>query len=180
MQFISGPNGLDATHQMALDAYYSNLDLTEPILRVFEFSLPTVTIGFRQRLEDCLVPGVQTKYQLAFSRRVSGGKALLHQDGITYSFIIPRRLLDSDVVTSYRTICAPLFKALNRWNHDLRFECLKSSTSGLNQACFLEHAEETFHVNGIKVVGSAQKRSRKNILQHGQIQLFPQIGRAHV
>lgn len=173
MHFMVSPDGLGAPHHMALDAYYSNLDLEEPVLRIYEFSMPTVTIGFRQNLEECLIPGAQHKYRLDFSRRVTGGKALLHQDGITYSLIIPRRLLNSDVKSSYRTICAPLFAALSKWNENLRFECLNLPTSGLNQACFLEHAEETFHVNGIKVAGSAQRRSRKNILQHGQIQLFP-------
>jgi len=173
MLWVTNPLGAQASFHMGLDAYFSQKEIEEPILRIFQFRAPTVTIGFSQTLEQCMAPGVKESYALEYSRRVTGGKALLHQKGITYSLVVPRIYLDGDVITTYRTISQPLFSALRRWNPALCFDSGSNLNRTPNQVCFLEHSVETFHISGIKVVGSAQKRTRLNILQHGQIQLFP-------
>ena len=172
MKWIETPPGASAAFHMGLDAFLSEKVLDEPVLRVYRFPDPTVTFGFRQEMSQCLLPGAVERYSLNLSRRRSGGKAILHHRGLTYSLVIPRKLMNGDVLNSYRKICDPLYRALKSWNPSLEFDCLQGTAYKDNPVCFLESSVESFSIGGKKVVGSAQRRTRNNILQHGEIQLF--------
>jgi lipoate-protein ligase A len=165
---------VSVAYSMALDATISDLNLKIPVLRLYSLRQPGITLGFRQNPGDCLLwSGVQ-KYGLQVSYRTTGGKSVLHQNSLTYSVIVPKTFLPSSVVDSYRLLSGPVLEALRPWCNDLRFALGPSRSHPANPNCFLENEVESI-LNGLgrKIVGSAQRRLRKNVLQHGEIRLFP-------
>jgi len=125
-----------------------------PVLRLYSWSPPAVTIGYFQRMEDevrvdeCRAMGVEV------IRRVTGGGAVFHDREITYSVFIPlsHRLAVSSIRESYGLLCAPMVDCLCGLGLDARF-------SPVNDVL----------VGGAKVSGSAQTRRNGVLLQHGTL-----------
>jgi len=163
-----------ASVQMALDAVLSATELDEPVLRLYSFSRPAVTLGFRQTPEDCLHPSGIMKHDLEVSFRSTGGKSVLHQNSLTYSIVAPKSYLPSSIADSYRVLCGPILEALQTWDRELRLASGPMGSCLSNPVCFQEHeVESILTATGAKLVGSAQRRLRRNVLQHGEIRLFP-------
>ena len=164
-------DGRDGAFHMALDSVLSEEFSRDVILRIYQFSQPTITLGVHQNPE-CLDQQSLESHGVDVSRRVTGGKALLHYKGLTYSILIPRDHPKAvgNVVESYKVLSQPVFQAVRKFNPGLKFECLKKPELD-TPICFLDHDVETIALDRSKIVGSAQKRNRKVILQHGEISL---------
>jgi lipoate-protein ligase A len=90
--------------------------LKEPIFRLYGWSPACVSLGRNQRefLEDTFCDTV---------RRLTGGRALLHDDEITYSFICPVSYLEygENVTASYKEISQILINGLAKLGIELTF-----------------------------------------------------------
>ncbi len=174
----SGPG--DAAFNMALDeaiATSVRQGNAPPTLRVYAWNRPCVSLGCFQKSTDIDVSYCRDS-GLLIVRRPTGGRAVLHTDDVTYSFSVPtttgpfsRGLLDS-----YEKISSALVSALSRVG--LSVESKKSrkrEKSGErhlhNPLCFLSVSFGEITLNGIKVIGSAQKRWKEGLLQQGSIPL---------
>ncbi len=172
---------------MALDELLLNRSLQSDCaaVRVYRWSSPTLTLGyFQKQLGD--VP--QPLRQLDCVRRLSGGGAILHDCELTYSCSLPAgHPVRSDPSLLYRMVHDPLIELLNSCGADV---CLRrdyqaeqatdqqktsQSSAGMGAEpflCFLRaNDNDIVSSSGIKVVGSAQRRRRGAILQHGSIML---------
>jgi lipoate-protein ligase A len=145
-------------------------------LRFYGWSPPTLSLGYfqpeRSRLEDPRLAA------LPFVRRASGGDALIHHHEITYALALPAgrpwQGADGWPQRMHRIIAAALESFGIRANLHLFSRDAKSSErsapfTGLR--CFQHFTPGDVMVNGAKVVGSAQRRQRGAILQHGGILL---------
>jgi lipoate-protein ligase A len=127
-----------------------------PVLRLYRWSPPCVTVGYFQSLEAevdldaCRASGVDAV------RRLTGGGAVFHDDEITYSIVLPlgHELAPDDILESYRLICSGLIGGLGLLGVDARFEPINDIAAG-----------------GKKVSGNAQTRRQGCLLQHGTILL---------
>jgi lipoate-protein ligase A len=171
--FLKTPQEASAAFNMAVDACFSAKELSEPVLRIYRFRGPTLTLGFSQQPEKALWLDEAAEKGIEVCRRITGGKALLHDRGLTYSIIVPRKILGDSVRNSYNVLSNPVFKALSRFRQDLVFAADHRFRQPENTVCFLEHEVETICADGAKIVGSAQKRNRLNVLQHGEINVLP-------
>ena len=111
-----------------------------------------MTIGYFQSAEDELDTGACNRMGIDFTRRITGGGAVFHDNELTYSFIT--REFPQNIKESYEWVCGPIIKALNHLGFPAQF-------SGLNDIT----------VNGKKVSGNAQTRKKGVLLQHGTILL---------
>ena len=168
----------DGTYNMALDkVLFEAFECFKvPSLRFYCFDKPTITIPIRYDGSD-LCPTKITSDKVKLSRRISGGKYLLHQLGLTYALFMPKGHPSIDglgLKESYRKLSQPILNALKQLNSAVDF---LSCTIGRkqNKDCALETEVESMGINGVKFVGAAQKRGRYCLIQHGEIQLLSSL-----
>lgn len=136
-----------------------------PILRLYQWSRPTLSIG-RFQLDDeidlaqCRTLGVDVV------RRPTGGRALLHGADLTYAIAMPAPA--TGVLASYAYLARALAAGLARCGVQASV-ALRSGDRG--QACFASQEGADLAVDGRKVCGSAQLQQDGALLQHGAILL---------
>ncbi|MCH7871195.1 MAG: lipoate--protein ligase family protein [Planctomycetes bacterium] len=144
-----------------------------PTLRLYQWALPTISLGYFQRFDDfCSSEPVIAR--LPVVRRTTGGGAILHDWELTYSLTLPldHPLLDGGPNCLYE-------KA-----HDAIIECLREygvhahrggASDGESHAargpffCFARRHCLDVLVGDRKIAGSAQRRTKSAVLQHGSI-----------
>ncbi len=150
--------------------------ISPPILRVYGWDPPTVSIGFNQDESDFDLDALR-RAGLGFVRRPTGGRAILHADELTYSVAVP--LGERRPRELYRSINEGLLEGLRLLgieavmsNEESDFRQLYADPSSI--PCFASSAKSEIQVRGRKFVGSAQRRYGPAILQHGSILLGPE------
>jgi lipoate-protein ligase A len=149
------------------------LGLSPPTLRFYQWQPPAVSIGYFQQPEAmnlslCPSQGID------LIRRPTGGRAVLHQNDLTYSLISgTEEGIPSSLPEAYHLICEGLLSGF-RW---LGIEATmgQERLSGpLPEICFLRSSIGDIVCHGKKFVGNAQMWSGSSLLQHGSIILEPQ------
>ncbi len=168
----------DAAENMAideaiLDAHLENL--VPPTLRIYGWEPRAVSIGYGQKLSSAVQSRIKSRgYDVV--RRPTGGRAVLHEFELTYSFVGSAGgadrfgALSESVIGAYKQICQALILAFQELGVEL--ELGESSSNYKNaQDCFLATTSADLHYQGKKVIGSAQLRRKSAVLQHGSILL---------
>jgi len=155
---------------MALDhALASSVEPGCGVLRIYRWTRPTISFG---RNEPALrTSGVEQaqKAGIDFVRRPTGGRAVLHDKELTYSVVLP---ISSGVKlrTVYRVINLGLARALQALGVVVTIAEEEVPVAGPNAGpCFSRPAPGELLVGGRKLVGSAQARVGRAILQHGSL-----------
>ncbi len=150
-----------------------------PVIRFYSWSPATLSIGYFQRVnEEINMEAVKNK-GVGFVRRPTGGRAVLHEDELTYSVIVSEDHpnMPKSVTEAYRVISEGVLQGFRELGLDAYFsvpattkdkESLKSPRSSV---CFDAPSWYELVVEGKKVAGSAQTRQKGVILQHGAILL---------
>ncbi len=176
----SGP--ADGFTNMAVDAALARCWQGSPVLRLYSWRPPAISLGFHQRLEDldldrCRRDRIDVVY------RPTGGRAVLHDDELTYAVILGpgSRLYDERVMPVYERISQGIMAALALLRIPLAFDrasALKGTVgkNALSSLCFASSIQHEIGHRGKKMIGSAQRRFGTTVLQHGSILL----GGAHL
>jgi lipoate-protein ligase A len=140
-------------------------------LRLYAWTPATLTLGYFQRYDerDSHAPS----RDLACVRRPSGGGAIVHDRELTYSLMMPdTRGLKSRREALYRIVHAAIIEVVSAWGVSLDV-CgpTASKRSAEPFLCFARRAVGDLLCGSEKVVGSAQRRNRGAVLQHGSILL---------
>jgi lipoate-protein ligase A len=161
---------------MARDEYLWNLchEKRMGFFRLYSWDKPSFSFGVSQKIEKAVNLDFIERNNGAFAyvRRITGGKTVLHDDEITYSVISSEDIFyrDNDLYRSYMLISTVLVNAF----HELGLNAYlsKGSPSHLsksNNPCFSFPTPNELEIDGKKIVGSAQKRDNRALLQHGSI-----------
>lgn len=144
-------------------------ELKEPIFRLYGWKPACVSLGRNQK-DDFLDYEFLKSKNIDVVRRLTGGRALLHDNEITYSFICPESFLQngSHIVSSYKEISQILIDKLKKLGIDLDFGASKPIKTGFDY-CMLISTGADLCYKEKKLIGSAQCRSHGYILQHGSI-----------
>ncbi len=146
-----------------------------PVLRLYAWSPACFSIGFHQVIEETCDQAFCTRAGYDVVRRSTGGKAVLHDDEVTYA-IVGRHdqppFAGLGLGETYGLIAGGLANALASLGLDV---VLSERTAAVNPRggapCFLVPSESEITVGGRKVVGSAQRRGARAFLQHGAVPL---------
>lgn len=145
---------------------------SQPALRLYQWGEPTISLGYFQRFADyeALPPPAGG---LPVVRRITGGGAILHDLELTYSLVLPldhallrdgpNRLYEVAHDAIIAAIRAPKFSPSR---------CGVSDDSGAAKGpffCFARRHCFDVLLDGAKLAGSAQRRTRRAVLQHGSI-----------
>ncbi|WP_025026221.1 lipoate--protein ligase family protein [Caldalkalibacillus mannanilyticus] len=172
---------LDPATNMAIDEALLLLHSqgkTPPTLRFYGWNPATLSIGYFQKVEKEVDFEALKRYGLGFVRRATGGRAVLHDQELTYSFVVAEShpLMPRSVTEAYRVISEGLLHGFKALGLDAYFSMpneeqkarLKDAKSAV---CFDTPSWYELVVEGKKVAGSAQTRQKGVVLQHGSILL---------
>ncbi len=137
-------------------------------LRFYGWQEPTLSLGYFQPFCPARVyPGLGG---LAWVRRPTGGAALVHHHELTYALALPPgREWQPPGASWLVRMHAIVQAALRRLGVEARL-CEREEKRG-GVLCFLHHTPGDLLVAGHKVAGSAQRKRRGALLQHGGILL---------
>jgi lipoyl(octanoyl) transferase len=165
-----------------------------PVVRFYTWRPATLSLGVNQPVRE-IDPDEVARRGFSLVRRLTGGRAVLHQHELTYSVIArendPR--VSGGVIESYRKISAALVEGLRdlgvevslaepskamframaaaRRDADLNETTATEADSSHGAVCFDAASAYEVTVGGRKLVGSAQARRGGVVLQHGSILL---------
>ncbi len=139
-------------------------------LRIYEWDQATVSLGYFQSADD---PSLESRFpQLPKVKRLSGGGAILHHHEVTYSIAIAdgHPLAVSPGVL-YEEVHRRVIAMLGRLGVEarLRGETLKLASEPF--LCFSRGDARDIVLGPRKIIGSAQRRRRGAVLQHGALLL---------
>ena len=144
-------------------------------VRFYGWGTPTVSLGCLQATPGLIARTVCHERGMGVVRRPTGGRAVLHDDELTYSVCVP---LDgfwdrAGVAESFRLIGAGLVAGLRRIGipATLGKKGDGFSTDARAEACFQIRHMPAILVAGEKLIGSAQRRWDGVLLQHGSLLL---------
>ncbi len=171
----------DAATNMAVDEAVMlahEAGLVPPTLRLYGWKPPGVSVGYFQPVQGQIDVDECRRRGYGLVRRPTGGRAILHDDEVTYCVVIRREMLPckDGVMASYRYLSRGIESGLRRLGlgatlADKRADSVKSPGPGSAAACFAKTARCDLSLAGRKIVGSAQTRSATTVLQHGSIPL---------
>ena len=153
--------------------------LVPPTLRFYAWAPPCVSMGRNQKVAEvdaarCAARGY------GIVRRPTGGRAILHTDELTYSVIAApdHPLMAGLVLDSYLRLSAGLVAGL------VRLGIAAEPAPGTNRpgpdvsaACFEVPSAYEIVAGTRKVLGSAQARRARSVLQHGSLPLTGDLTR---
>ncbi len=162
--------GTDGPLNMARDEALSERS-ARPVVRFYAFRPATLSLGRFQPAASVDIEAAR-RDGLAVVRRPTGGQAVLHDNELTYSVVLPRgRVRDLRKREVYRFVSEVLAEGLARFGIRAAFT-LQRSGSPRNPDCFATTGEyELATADGRKLIGSAQATTRRACLQHGSIPL---------
>jgi lipoate-protein ligase A len=163
----SGQKNMDIDSELLENAIKKSQ--TEPIFRLYGWKPACVSLG-RNQSSQFLNTEILKKENIDIVRRLTGGRALLHDNEITYSFVCPVSYLKNGehVVSSYKEISQILIDKFKKLDIDLSFGNSKPIKTGFDYCMLISTGADLCYKNK-KLIGSAQYRKNGYILQHGSI-----------
>jgi lipoyl(octanoyl) transferase len=147
----------------------------EAFLRIYTWEPFCISLGANQNIDEINLE-LAGKENIDCVHRPTGGRAILHAEEVTYSVVLPYSASYSakDIYTS---ISLALLEGLKLYSPVLakaeleglqpNFPNLLKSPSGM--LCFASTAKSEIKFKGKKLIGSAQRKMEKIVLQHGSI-----------
>jgi lipoate-protein ligase A len=165
------PRGAGAgAHNMAADeALLQSAGSGAASLRFYGWAEPTLSLGYFQpaqlRCEDPALAG------LPWVRRPSGGAALVHHHEVTYALALPARVAGVSASAWLRRMHGIIAEALRTLGVETSAHLPGEGEQFPGFLCFRHFAAGDLLIGPAKVVGSAQRRHRGALLQHGAVLL---------
>ncbi len=154
--------------------------ITVPAVRFYRWQSPALSFGYFGRFADV------AKYQgnRDLVRRWTGGGIVFHGEDLTYSLVIPASdtAFAESSISIYEKVHRALCAALNETGQPAVVGGLldpgrsgatvatRTGISGAGYSCFVNPVRADVMIDGRKVAGAAQRRTRRGLLQQGSIQ----------
>jgi lipoate-protein ligase A len=145
-------------------------------VRFYAWARPTLSLGYFQALGERA--GHRGSLECPLVRRASGGGAILHDCELTYSLAIGEPPGSARIAAGlYDQVHQSLIETLQVFQIDARLHgrevCKSASGEPAEQPflCFQRRSCTDIVYRGAKIAGSAQRRRRGGVLQHGSVLL---------
>ncbi len=145
-----------------------------PTLRFYQWEPACLSLGYFQDVGKEVDLRGLSQESVDLVRRPTGGKAVLHDDELTYSVIILEKDLRGSVLETYYEISRALVEGLRVLGLQANMAALERGATSRDArfrqaACFSAPSWFEIVADKKKIVGSAQCRKNGVILQHGSI-----------
>jgi len=150
---------------------------TRTVVRFYVWLRPTISLGRNQKIEKAVEVEYCRANGIDIVHRPTGGRAVLHDDELTYAVISNDSSAFGDTIYgNYKRVSEALCLGYNNLGvpavlaPDTRKpEMTAMFTRGGDPPCFVSPSRYELMVGGRKIVGSAQRRVRASFLQHGSM-----------
>lgn len=165
------PAGRSGAANMAIDASLlaEAARTGRAFLRLYRFDPPCLSLG-RNEPTACYDRAAIARHGLDVVRRPSGGRAVWHEHEVTYAVAAPIATFGG-LREAYHAIHARLGAALRTLGVAATLAPHRPRPTGSPGSCFAAPVGGEVLVGGRKLVGSAQVREGRTLLQHGSILL---------
>lgn len=143
-----------------------------PTIRFYTWRPPAISLGYTQKIEtidlaSCRLSGIDVV------RRITGGRAILHEDDLTYSIAAgeDNPVVQGTLMDTYRKISQALLSGLHKLGVQAAYSPGDGDAYGGGAACFAASSRYELTVSGKKLIGSAQRRKQGAVLQQGSLPL---------
>lgn len=166
----------EAAWNMAVDeaiAESCRRELGPPTIRFYTWTRPALTIGYFQKAERDLDQGICQREGIPIVRRITGGRAVLHGDDLTYCVAS-----GADAVELPNTIRGSFLEISRGFIEGLRSLGIETDSvrapvreTDRSPLCFMSTSWYEITCKGRKIIGSAQRRWKDGMLQQGSLLL---------
>jgi len=146
-----------------------------PSIRFYRWRSPALSFGYFGKFSDVAICAAERD----LVRRWTGGGIVFHGDDLTYSIVIPESdpVFDESSIAIYEKIHRDLCGALAGHNQGAELATvanqLRTGDRGsCDNDCFANPVRADVMMDGRKIAGAAQRRTRRGLLQQGSIQGF--------
>ncbi|HCS51109.1 hypothetical protein [Rubinisphaera sp.] len=137
-------------------------------LRFYRWEEPTLSLGYFQSRREFHPP--PTLKDLPQVERLSGGGAILHDLELTYSIALPAsHPISQDPTELYSVAHSAIIKALAEQQIEVAMRGEDQADRNDQFLCFLRGDRHDVLSGEYKILGSAQRRRKGAILQHGSL-----------
>lgn len=153
---------------------------SQPTLRLYAWEPACLSLGHAQSYKDVDMERVKANgWEVV--RRVTGGRAILHTDELTYSVTgsAEEPVLAGGVLESYNRLAQALLFAIRDLSIPVEIKEHEGghTQQNLNPVCFEVPSTYEITADGKKLIGSAQARKKEGVLQHGSLPLTGDLTR---
>lgn len=151
-----------------------------PTLRLYAWKPACLSLGYAQPSGDADQQALEANgWQMV--RRLTGGRAILHTDELTYSVCGPddNPILAGGILKSYQRLSRAILHALDLIGLQVNALPKEDAPKGpqTDPVCFEVPSNYEITAGGKKLVGSAQARRKGGVLQHGTLPLYGDLSR---
>jgi lipoate-protein ligase A len=146
-----------------------------PTIRFYRWRSPALSFGYFGKFSDVAIYAAERD----LVRRWTGGGIVFHGDDLTYSIVIPASdpVFYESSIAIYEKIHRDLCAALAGHNQGAELATvanqLRAGDRGsCDNDCFANPVRADVMMDGRKIAGAAQRRTRRGLLQQGSIQGF--------
>lgn len=167
---------LNVYHDIALRSAAMNMAIDEallesaaaPSIRFYCWESPALSFGYFGKFAD--VADMASECDLV--RRWTGGGNVFHGEDMTYSIVIPasEAAFSELSMSIYKKIHHALCDALNVIGKRAELSGAAMVTDRRYNDCFANPVQADVMIDGRKVAGAAQRRTRGGLLQQGSVQ----------
>ncbi len=169
---------MDGARNMCIDAgLLEEIESSsEPrtVVRFYGWQTPTISLGRNQKIDKAVDVDYCREHGIHIVHRPTGGRAVLHDDELTYAVISNDSEAFGDTIYgNYKRVSEALCLGYKRLGvpavlaPDTRKHPAYPEDAEL--PCFISASRYELMVGGRKIVGSAQRRVRRGFLQHGSM-----------
>jgi len=160
------PAPVGAAMNMALDEALLE-HCTEPILRFYGWRRPSLSFGYFGKYGDVAAEAENRE----IVRRWTGGGSVLHGTDLTYSLVTAAS--DPAARQGPPAIYAALHNAIRAvlLADGKKTKLADAAAPAVSDACFANPVRHDLLLDGRKIAGAAQRRTRRGFLHQGSIQL---------
>jgi lipoate-protein ligase A len=179
----------DAFYNMALDEallFSCEEQNSPPIIRLYRWNPPGISLGYSQPIARTIDLKKCRERQIDVVRRITGGRAVLHENELTYSVCADTGNypdLGQSTIQTYQKISSALLESLRFLGITAEWHKPSPKMESLSfhkfpyKPCFVSTSRYEITVKGRKLIGSAQRRfgsrsgrdSTMSFIQHGSI-----------
>ncbi|MGQ9798321.1 MAG: lipoate--protein ligase family protein [Ignavibacterium sp.] len=146
-----------------------------PVLRLYRWKPYCISLGANQKIDEINFEKAKAD-NIDVIKRPTGGRAILHSEELTYSVVFPIEL-NYSAKAIYNEINLALKAGLTFYNSSLEQLELEHDQVDFKNfykedksaICFAVSSKSEINFNDKKLVGSAQRKIGKVVLQHGSI-----------
>ena len=180
-RFVKTPPASGAWNMAVDEAILEHAVRSEalPTLRLYAWNPPCLSLGHAQPFADVDTTRLES-YGWDVVRRMTGGRAILHTDELTYSVCgqTDEPTLAGTLLESYNRLAGALLAAVQALGLLVEMKQGKADGGGIpNPVCFEVPSTYEITADGKKLIGSAQARRKGGVLQHGSLPLTGDLTR---